>query len=1281
MNTTAPHDKCITGITGTGSKLTQWATICIVMFTTLLLGVVMIGGVMEPKEAYAGYNELSGPKPSCITNGCHSTASKTGTLTTAINRTPATEVTVAPGDDIEVDWMFSIRGNTGEFSSAPMLTTPTGWTVASGTTNTPALAGWSSTWDLANGVGWNTNATLNCSVAGAACFAIDYANSLWDSGSYDVACDNGSVCSQGSDLDGIQNHMGADARITIPSNAATSATPYSVNVYAIGHDTKKKSLNTKTNKLQSVSVLVQPPGTTVVGDGIAPANKTVYGYDMHRTVSTFTLSANAVDTVTHILVTGTGTGLAYVAAAELWKDTGSIPNEWDSGDTPIGTEQPFSAGVATFSGLSESVSNIPVKYLVTYDIIAAPVAGTTMLGTVTGLIATNTVQSYDLTSATLTVAAATAPFTSIVTTGNWNSAASWDQNSVPTAGSKVIISAGNTITTDVSTQSLGELTVNGTLNIGAFSITVNGPTMINGTLAHNSATGIKTYSGLVTINPGGRWSNSAHAAITLGGGLTNNSSNAFTSGSGTYTFSTNSQTIGGTNSTTIQNVTVAGVTLTNTGTLTVGGALTGTGGVTNAGTLNIGGTAGITTLESTDPASTVNFNAAGAQTVVAGLYNNLTLSGSGAKALQSGIFTIGGNLIVGGTTSTVSVEDTLINGNLVVGDGASFTAAGFALNVNGTTTIGGGINGRLTIASATGAKSFTGLVTLNSGAIWDNSSANSPVSFSGGIHNNGIFNAGTGVYTFGAAAQSVSGTLSIPNVTVTGVTLTNNGALTVGTALSGSGTLAQAANSSLTIGGISGIAKLVANATGNSVNYSGTAQTIHTIAYHNLTLSGSGNKAMGSGTSVTGILSIAPTGTAKALIGTGLNIDVAGTLTLAGINRSPGTWGSSSSPATNKNDTYFAASTGIVTLQGAPPAITSAASTSFTYGTASIFTVVSVATPPATITKTGSLPVGVSFKDNGDGTATIGGTPNSSGAFPLNISAVNNYGSATQAFALTVTPRDTNTTSAVDTEISVSPNRHLFGTVSNIPACGPPATFTVRNAGSTPRTLGTLTLGGYDAAQYSIGAGTCSGSTLSTGQTCTVGVSFCPTSTGSRSSYLQIPSNDPETPVLTAMLYNHESLDEEAARRLPPVLQNLDIPSSCLAAGQPCTISWSLLGYDEDYLSRTVLFSCTGITNGTCGDSSAGIIRDSGTVGAVSSTTGVWSYTHGDTVYSKKFDYSYTFTTPAAGPVVIRFYRKTLDDDAAGLGGLSLLIPGNQNQSGTSYYDNQGRRIQYTIAP
>jgi hypothetical protein len=355
------------------------------------------------------------------------------------------------------------------------------------------------------------------------------------------------------------------------------------------------------------------------------------------------------------------------------------------------------------------------------------------------------------------------------------------------------------------------------------------------------------------------------------------------------------------------------------------------------------------------------------------------------------------------------------------------------------------------------------------------------------------------------------------------------------------------------------------------------------------------------------------------------------------------------------------------------PAITSVNSTTFTYGTAATYNITTNGYPLPTLTRSGVLPLGVSFTDNGDGSATISGTPNASGPFTFTITATNSQGSDSQSFTLTVNAA-IGTVSALDTSIRVSPDRHLFGVVE-LTKCGPTVPFTVRNSGTLPVTLGTVAIGGIDASQYQINGGdTCSGLPLAAGTTCTVGVQFCPGTVGSKSAQLEIP-HDGVT--VTAFLYNHESIREEAARRMPPVLYSLNIPA-VMQKDSSYTITWSLLGYDEEYLSRVAFFDCTGKPAGTCGNSFADNFRDSGNLAPVSTASGDWDYSG---VTSKRFNYSYSFTPPASGNVVIRFYKKTAADNSAGKGSLSLLVPGNVLQTGTSYYDTDGRRLLHAITP
>jgi uncharacterized repeat protein (TIGR01451 family) len=87
------------------------------------------------------------------------------------------------------------------------------------------------------------------------------------------------------------------------------------------------------------------------------------------------------------------------------------------------------------------------------------------------------------------------------------------------------------------------------------------------------------------------------------------------------------------------------------------------------------------------------------------------------------------------------------------------------------------------------------------------------------------------------------------------------------------------------------------------------------------------------------------------------------------------------------------------------PAITSAAGASFTVGASGIFTVTTSGFPAAAITLTGALPSGVTFVDNGDGSAALGGRPGAGteGSYPLTFGASNLFGSsAPQSFTLKV---------------------------------------------------------------------------------------------------------------------------------------------------------------------------------------------------------------------------------------------------------------------------------------
>jgi beta-glucosidase len=128
-----------------------------------------------------------------------------------------------------------------------------------------------------------------------------------------------------------------------------------------------------------------------------------------------------------------------------------------------------------------------------------------------------------------------------------------------------------------------------------------------------------------------------------------------------------------------------------------------------------------------------------------------------------------------------------------------------------------------------------------------------------------------------------------------------------------------------------------------------------------------------------------------------------GTATIAGT--APGQTGSYPITITASNGISPTATQKFVLYIGTLPTITSASSAQFVVGTAGSFTVTTTGYPAATLSESGNLPTGVSFHDNGDGTATFTGTPASgtSGAYSATVTAANGLTPApTQTVTLTV---------------------------------------------------------------------------------------------------------------------------------------------------------------------------------------------------------------------------------------------------------------------------------------
>ena len=112
----------------------------------------------------------------------------------------------------------------------------------------------------------------------------------------------------------------------------------------------------------------------------------------------------------------------------------------------------------------------------------------------------------------------------------------------------------------------------------------------------------------------------------------------------------------------------------------------------------------------------------------------------------------------------------------------------------------------------------------------------------------------------------------------------------------------------------------------------------------------------------------------------------------------------------------------VVETGSRPPAITSASSETMTQGVPDNFTVTTTGLPTPALSEQGALPPGVTFTDNGDGTATLAGTAIAGGIYPITITGSNGIDpNGVQSFSLIVTPvpQSINFTSVAPTSISI----------------------------------------------------------------------------------------------------------------------------------------------------------------------------------------------------------------------------------------------------------------------
>ena len=405
-----------------------------------------------------------------------------------------------------------------------------------------------------------------------------------------------------------------------------------------------------------------------------------------------------------------------------------------------------------------------------------------------------------------------------------------------------------------------------------------------------------------------------------------------------------------------------------------------------------------------DPASSITY-AGGTGSIAVSLvpsYGNLSFQGCATKTTGTGTLTVRGSMSNG---TVVNFGSTTV---VLLGD---FTIGQIMTSTSGTFYIGGNFN----IVTST-SNPFT----ANGGTVVFNGTGSQTIGGYSATFNNVQINKPSGTAIL-SANESVAG-----NLTISAGTL-DISSFTINRTAAG-GTLTISNGAALRIGGA---ANFPANYGTNTIGASSTveyyltgAQSVSAKAYGNLILSGSGAKSVVTSTSVAGNLSI--TG-ATASIGTGLNISV-GSLTMGGLNKINGTWGSTTATtATYHDNTYFAATTGYVTVttdtRPTPSFSGLTASQSICFGTATVALsgTVSAAGP---IYPANGETVGVTINGSTQNATIAGGAGGFSINFPTAAIPVSGTPyTITYAYAgnVNLTPPTNNTSTALTVNANVTP--------------------------------------------------------------------------------------------------------------------------------------------------------------------------------------------------------------------------------------------------------------------
>ncbi|MBS0027750.1 T9SS type A sorting domain-containing protein [Chitinophaga sp. 22321] len=520
----------------------------------------------------------------------------------------------------------------------------------------------------------------------------------------------------------------------------------------------------------------------------------VYGNSASSTTS------NYVEQFTLLALSFTGR-YTMASTANVVRWNGSVSTDWNtaanwtiaqgSPSRPPGVNDIAEIGTISFTNQPTISSSVNIKSISFGSVEAATLTlaaggSLTTQGNIAGIWAANAAHTINVNDQNLTVngglvlSDGTAGHTIQLNVGNGNATIA---GSVTQSGSAGIACSGTgtlniggdfnysngTFTAGSGTvnyngsavQSVAGLTYNHlTINKSAGSAQINSATTVNGNLTVSSGNLGVNAATTVTGDFGmsaGATANGGSAAITVGGNWNNSGTFTPTTGSVNFTGS-NTQTI---SSTTFNNLVInkTGGTASLTGNVVINGNLSLNGGtmglstftanrsalggvlsIANGATLTAGGAGNFPANYSQyqlGNTSTVNYNAAGAQTVSGNIsYGHLTLSGSGTKSLANNI---------------------TINGDLLISSGATFSAGAFTTNLYGNWNNSGSFSGGTGTVTLNGSsKTITGNTTFNRLTVYGSYAvAGSDITY------NGLLQITTGgSYDGGSGSATVNGDLT-----------------------------------------------------------------------------------------------------------------------------------------------------------------------------------------------------------------------------------------------------------------------------------------------------------------------------------------------------------------------------------------------------------------------------------------------------------------------------------------------------------------------------------------